>query len=73
MQRMVTETIPQLRALSLAKKRILISELVDEVYGSPVEDKALTAALNERIANYHANPSSAKSWTEVKARLRKKR
>jgi hypothetical protein len=70
---MVTETIPQLQSLSLAKKRILISELLDEVYGETVTDEGVADALSERISRYRANPSSAKSWTDVKARLRKSR
>jgi hypothetical protein len=46
---------------------------VDEVYGETVKDKRIVDALGKRIARDRANPSSAKSWTDVKARLRKSR
>jgi hypothetical protein len=68
---MVTETIPQLKSLSLAKKRLLISELLAEVYGEPVRDREVSDALSARLKHYRENPGTAKTWTEVKARLRK--
>ena len=67
---MVTETIPQLKSLSLAKKRRLISELLDEVYGEPVQEPELAEALAARLAHARRNPSSVRSWAGVKARLR---
>jgi hypothetical protein len=70
---MVTETIPQLKLLSLAKKRRLISELLAEVYGDPVSDVELDKALAARVMHFRRNPGSARSWTEVKARLRARR
>ncbi|HYR57997.1 MAG TPA: addiction module protein [Chthoniobacteraceae bacterium] len=70
---MLTETIPQLKSLSLAKKRRLISELLDEVYGAPVTEPELANALGERLAKFRANPATARSWSEVKARLRARR
>ncbi|MEQ1860073.1 MAG: hypothetical protein ABMA13_09065 [Chthoniobacteraceae bacterium] len=70
---MVTETIPQLKSLSLAKKRRLISELLDEVFGEPVREAELSDALAARVAHYHRNPRSARSWSAVKARLRRKK
>ncbi len=70
---MVTETIPQLKTLSLAKKRHLIEELIAEVYGEPVKDEPIASALAARVKHYKNNPESGKSWSEVKARLRTKR
>ena len=70
---MVTETIPQLKRLSLAKKRKLIAELVDEVYGEPVKEVVLARALEARIDHYRQNPESARSWSAVKARLRRRK
>lgn len=67
---MVTDSIPQLKALSLAKKRRLISELIDDVFGQPVADRALAEALATRVEHYRKNPSSGRSWNAVKARLR---
>jgi hypothetical protein len=70
---MVTDTIPQLKALSLAKKRRLISELLDEVFGHPVREPELAAALAARIEHFRKNPGSARSWSAVKARLRSRK
>jgi hypothetical protein len=70
---MVTETIPQLKTLSLAKKRRLIAELVDEVFGEPVQVTPLSQALAARVAHYHRHPDSARSWAAVKARLRRRK
>ena len=71
--RMVTETIPQLKSLSLAKKRLLISELLSEVFGEPVEEPELADALAARVAHYRRNPDSGRTWAEVKARLRRRK
>lgn len=67
---MIAETIPQLKGLSLTKKRRLISELLDEVFGEPVREPELAAALAGRVAHFRKNPGSARSWASVKARLR---
>ena len=70
---MVTETIPQLKSLSLAKKRRLIAELLDDVFGEQVREPELAGALAARLAHFRRNPDSARNWTEVKARLRGKK
>jgi hypothetical protein len=67
---MVTDTIPQLRSLSLAKKRLLISELVDEVFGGSVREPELAGSLAARLAHYRKHPQTARSWADVKAGLR---
>ena len=72
MGEMVSETIPQLKTLSLARKRRLISELVDEVFGETVRRGAVANALGARIDHFRTNSDSARSWTEVKAKLRRK-
>lgn len=70
---MVTETIPQLRTLSLAKKRRLIAELVSDVFGNEVQEPELVSALAARVAHYRKDRRSARSWAEVKTRLRRKK
>jgi len=67
---MIADTIPQLKALSVSTKRRLIAELLDEIYGEPVREAALAKALDARRAHFRRNPGTAKSWAEVKARLR---
>ncbi len=67
---MVTATVPQLKTLSLSKKRHLIEELVAEVYGEPVKDEPIASALAARVKHFKNNPESGKSWAEVKARRR---
>ena len=69
--RAVTGTIPQLKSLSLAKKRPLISGLLGEVFGEPVVEPDLADALAARVAHYRRNPDSGRTWAEVKARLRR--
>jgi hypothetical protein len=71
--KMVADSIPQLKSLSLAKKRRLIAELLDEVYGVPVEEREIVGALNTRVEHFRQNPGSARSWDGVKARLKKKK
>jgi hypothetical protein len=66
---MIAETIPQLKTLPLDKKRRLIAELLDEVFGEPVRERALTA----RVAHFRQHPGSARSWASVKNRLRRKK
>ncbi len=70
---MLADSIPQLKTLSLAKKRKLISELVDEVFGEPVRERALSKALDARLEHFRRNPGSAKTWESVKARLRRRK
>lgn len=70
---MVSDTIPQLKRLSLARKRRLISELVDEVYGDPVRRGGVATALAMRMDHFRQHPDTARSWTEVKARLQRKK
>ena len=67
---MVADSIPQLKSLSLAKKRALISELLGEVFGEPVLEPGLSAALAARMTHFRKNPGSVQNWAEVKARLR---
>ena len=68
---MVTETIPQLKTLSAARKRRLIEELIAEAYGEPVKEPQLKRALQRRVAHARRNPETTISWSEVKAGLRK--
>ena len=70
---MVTETIPQLKSLSLAKKRLLIAELLGEVFGEPVLESELTEALEARVTHFRRNPDTGRKWVDVKAKLRAKK
>lgn len=70
---MVSDAIPQLKKLSLARKRRLIAELVEEVYGEPVRGGAVSNALDARVKYFREKPDSARTWTEVKARLRRRK
>ena len=70
---MITETIPQLKTLSLDKKRRLIAELLDEVFGEAVRERVLSAALTARVAHFRRHPGSARNWTSVKNRLLRKK
>ena len=67
---MIADTIPQIKTLSVARKRRLIAELLDELYGDPVREGELAKALAERTAHFRRNPGSARRWAKVKARLR---
>jgi len=66
---MVGDSIPQLKKLSRAKKRKLIGELIDEVFGEPVRERVPSKALTARLDHYRRNPESAKTWASVKARF----
>ncbi len=68
---MVSETIPQLKTLSLASKRRLIHELVEQVYGEPVRRGGVADALEARVKHFRQKPGSARSWTAVKTKLRR--
>ena len=70
---MITETIPQLKTLSLDKKRRLIAELLDEVFGEAVRERVLSGALTARVAHFRQHPGSARNWTSVKNRLLRKK
>ncbi len=60
---MVTETIPQLKSFSREKKRRLISELLDEVYG----ERELAGALAARVAHARRKPGSVNSGADESA------
>jgi hypothetical protein len=70
---MVADSIPELKNLSLAKKRRLIAELLDEVYGEAVTEPVVVKALEARMAHARRNPASVRSWEDVKVRIRRKR
>lgn len=67
---MVADAIPQLKTFSVAQKRKLVAELIEELWGEPVTEPKLMRALSARLARYRKNPSSARPWSEVKKRLR---
>jgi hypothetical protein len=59
---MMADSIPQLKSLSVAKKRRLIVELLDVLYGAPVKDRDVAAALGERGEHFRSTPASGRDW-----------
>jgi|GEM_PF-4985104 len=70
---MLSKQIPQLKRWSLAKKQQLIEELIDEVYGEPVNEPEVVTALDARLKHFETHPQSATSWAEAAARRRTKK
>jgi putative addiction module component (TIGR02574 family) len=68
--RMIAERFPEVMALSDEDKFRFIAELWEDVAGEDVaEDPGIAALLEQRLADYHANPQNVSSWEEVKARI----
>jgi len=72
---MIADQIPQLNELSTDQKVELIEELWEQISADesnfPFREDHLRI-LEERRAEYLANPDSTSSWEEVKARLLRK-
>jgi hypothetical protein len=72
---MVKERYPELIALSLEEKWILMAELEDEVMASdpsaqdPLKS-AIAAKLEEHYRDYQNHPESATTWSEVSQKMR---
>ncbi len=72
---MVKERYPELIALSLEEKWLLMAELEEEIMASdpsaqePLKS-AIAAKLEERYREYQNDPESASTWSEVSQKMR---
>jgi putative addiction module component (TIGR02574 family) len=68
---MIVEQLPEVQKLSPEDKLVLAAELFEEAADCSAEapDQDMLAILNERLAEYRANPEAAAPWSEVKARI----
>lgn len=67
---MVIETLPQIAALDDAQRETLALELLASVQERQVAggvSPEIVAILEERRAEFLANPQQTKSWSDVKA------
>jgi len=68
---MISEKIPAIADLSPEEKLILAGELwtssTDHSQEQP--DPQIVALLQERLAQYQANPEAVSPWSEVKERI----
>lgn len=68
------EHIPAIAALSLDDQRRLLDELWTRLAGEDAEvtpDDPVHSLIEERMAEYRADPTQASPWSEVRQRLRK--
>jgi len=65
--RMILESIPALRQLTVEQKMRLSWELADEVSQSAGDDSKIMALLDARLDAYQANPAAVKTTEEVTA------
>lgn len=65
---MILETIPEIQKLTNQEKLQLANELWEELenQADSVIDPAIIELLESRMAEYRRNPSSARSYEEVK-------
>ena len=72
---MIVELLPEVQKLSPEDKLAVAAELFEEAadWSSEAPDAELLAVLNERLAEYRANPEAASSWSDVKARILRRR
>jgi hypothetical protein len=70
---MIVEQLPEVQKLSPEMKLALAAELFEEATeflpGSPDPEVVVVALLDERLAEYRANPEASAPWSEVKARI----
>lgn len=75
LQTMVKERYPELAALSLDDKWLLMAELEDGVMASDASTEEplkseIAARLEERYQDYLRDPDSARTWSEVSQKMR---
>ena len=75
LQPMVKERYPELATLSLDDKWLLMAELEDEVMASDASNEEplkseIAAKLEERYQDYQRDPDSARTWSEVRQKMR---
>jgi len=67
---MIAERFPEVMALPDEDKFRLIAELWDDLAGEALpDDPGIAALLEQRLAEYRANPQTASPWEDVKARI----
>lgn len=67
---MIAERFPEVMALSDEDKFRFIAELWEDVAGGEMpDDPAVAALLEQRLADYRANPQHVSPWEDVKARI----
>ena len=67
---MIVERFPEIAALPNEEKRILVSELCEDLASSKDgADPAIVRILEERWSQYEANPSSAITLEEFRKRI----
>ena len=67
---MIAERFPEVMALPDDDKFRFIAELWDDATGGEVpDDPTTTALIEERLAEYRANPGKVSPWEDVKARI----
>jgi len=67
---MIAEQFPEIMALSVADRRLLAYEILDEPENREFDD-AMEKLLDARFAEYEKDPSKAITWEEFKRRLGK--
>jgi len=75
LQPMVKERYPELATLSLDDKWLLVAELEDEIMASDASNEEplkseIAAKLEERYQDYQRDPDSARTWSEVRQKMR---
>jgi len=68
---MILEQLPELKGMSSSEKRMLAQELVqaaDSEDGREL-DLAIIELLDQRLADYDANPEAVSSWADVQRRV----
>jgi putative addiction module component (TIGR02574 family) len=66
---MILDMLPQVKALSREEKCQLMDELWADLSGDPEQSAAIDALLEERYAEFLANPSSGMTLEEFRARI----
>ena len=69
---MILDRFPEIKRLSLQERMTLYCELQDLVIEENdliTPDPELIAELDRRMEEYRKDPSTAKPWSEVRARL----
>ena len=68
--RMIAERFPEVMALPDDEKFRFIAELWDDVTGGEVpDDPAIAVLIEQRLAEYWADPGNVSPWEDVKARI----
>ena len=70
---MIIERLPEVQSLSDEEKWMLVDELQASLLAADERqsaDQAITANLEKQLAHYEAHPETAKTWEQVRDRLR---